>query len=525
MQNNRLITTVILLLISLMLACNFFGEDPAVPANQLTVLAGSELKDLEPLFGQIAESIDLHLDMQYVGTLDGAERLLGGEQYDLAWFSHGKYLSLLDESGLVKSQERTMLSPVVLGIKQSLAQQWDWVDNPDLTWQDIAEKADSGELQYAMTNPASSNSGFTALVGLASAFSGSADALTIDKINIAELQRFFKGQILTAGSSGWLADSYVNQQDELDGMVNYESVLLALNESDRLQEPFYLIYPKEGIITADYPLMLLNDDKREMYTKLVEYLRTPEFQKTMMQETLRRPAIPQVQPSNKFSDQLLIELPFPNNVEVINELIFSYLDEQRRPSHAFFVLDISGSMYGDRLDKLKAAFKNLTGLDSSLTGQFARFRERERVTIITFNQEVHQVNLFTIDDVNQQGTTMTQIRTYVDGLEADGGTAIYTALSHAYQLAGEAQQQEPDRYYSIVLMSDGENTDGISKEYFLTNYGGYPLEMQHIRTFPILFGDTDEAAMNDVANRTEGRVFDANRDSLSFIFKQIRGYQ
>ena len=32
-------------------------------------------------------------------------------------------------------------------------------------------------------------------------------------------------------------------------------------------EPLDLIYPKEGIITADYPFMLLNAAKRDAYQK------------------------------------------------------------------------------------------------------------------------------------------------------------------------------------------------------------------------------------------------------------------
>ena len=35
----------------------------------------------------------------------------------------------------------------------------------------------------------------------------------------------------------------------------------------------------------------------------------------------------------KRQDPLLIELPFPNTVEVIDALLFSYLDVQRVPSH------------------------------------------------------------------------------------------------------------------------------------------------------------------------------------------------
>jgi Ca-activated chloride channel family protein len=494
--------------------------------NKLTVLAGSELKDLEPLFDRIKDKTGITLEMSYIGTLDGAEKLMAGEGVDLAWFSHAKYLTLLQSTrGRQVMQERIMLSPVVLGVKQSRAQAWGWVDNPDLTWGDVVEKANSGELRYAMTNPASSNSGFTALVGVAAALSGSADALQVEDIDrVSEsLKAFFKGQALTAGSSGWLAESYVREQDQLDGIVNYESVLLGLNQSGQLREKLYLIYPKEGIITADYPLLLINADKRQEYEKLVAYLRSPEFQKELMEQTLRRPAISGLPLSGEFPNQLLIELPFPNSIEVIDRLLFSYLDEQRVPPHAFFVLDVSGSMEGEGLGELKTALNNLTGMDTSLTGQFARFRNRERVTLITFNHQIQDVRNFDIEI--DDAASLQQVRDYVNSLRADGDTAIFTAVQHAYDLATQAERQDADRYYSIVLMSDGKNNEGISQSEFLNYYRTLPDNAQRIKTFTILFGNADEATMEAIAEATGGRVFDAKSEALDFIFKQIRGYQ
>ncbi len=491
--------------------------------DTLTVLAGSELKDVEPLFDKIRQETGVTLEMEYIGTLDGAEKLVAGEPYDLAWFSHGKYIALLKGGSI--PQEKTMLSPVVLGIKQSKAREWGWVDNPDLTWQEIADKASSGELRYAMTNPASSNSGFTALVGVASALSGSSDALQVENINNAALQEFFKGQKLIAGSSGWLAEDYVEQQDRLDGIINYESVLLQLNESGHLRDKLYLIYPKEGIITADYPLMLINSDKREAYDRLVEYMRTPEFQEALMESTLRRPVIPQVKLSNKFPSQMLVELPFPNSADVIDALIFAYLNEQRIPAHAFFVLDVSGSMKGEGIRDLKTALQNLTGLDTSITGQFAQFRNREMITLVTFNDRVNDVRSFEITGQGTDTESMQQIRSYVDALDAGGGTAMYGALKYTYETAMQAQQSDPDRYYSIVLMSDGKNTDGIRESQFMQFYSSLPEDGQSIKTFTILFGKADEDAMDEIAHETAGRMFDAKSESLSFIFKKIRGYQ
>ena len=492
----------------------------------MTVLAGSELKDIEPLLDEIEAETGVRLEFEYIGTLDGTEQLLGGAGYDLGWFSHAGYLSLLQgDKGIVVTQDKTMLSPVVMGVKESKAREFGWIDNPDVTWQDIADKASNGELKYAMTNPTASNSGFTALIGVASALSGSSDALQSENINVAAMQEFFQGQTLTAGSSGWLADSYVDAQHDLDGMINYESVLLALNENGRLQEDLVLIYPKEGIITADYPLMLLNEEKREDYDALITFLRSPEFQQKLMTTTLRRPVVPGVALDGRIPNALLVELPFPGTVDVIDNLLFSYLDEQRIPPHAYFVLDVSGSMSGSGLRDLKAAMNNLTGQDNSLTGRFSRFRSRELVTVLTFSDRVQSVDDFLIDDTNPEGEDMQQIRNFVNGLNADGGTAIYTSLAEAYRQVQAAQAADPDHYYTIVLMSDGANTDGISPNDFRNFYNSLPEDAQQVRTFTVLFGDADEDAMQEIADVTGGRMFDGTSESLSFIFKQIRGYQ
>src|SRR5262249_7716429 len=182
--------------------------------------------------------VDLKLD--YVGTLDGTQQIITGQDnHDLAWFSHSKYLDLLQQDKGVKrvyAEHPIMLSPVVLGVKHSVAQRLGWSNGAKVTWKDIAEGANAGKFRFAMTNPAASNSGFPALLGVASAFSGSADALNAGQIDTASMKKLFSGQKLTAGSSGWLSDAYIADQGDLDGMVNYESVLLEDNESGDLHE-------------------------------------------------------------------------------------------------------------------------------------------------------------------------------------------------------------------------------------------------------------------------------------------------
>ncbi|HZV78338.1 MAG TPA: substrate-binding domain-containing protein [Candidatus Binatus sp.] len=503
------------------------NEQGPVEANSpdtLVVIAGSELKDLEPQLAQIKDKTGVTVSLQYSGTLAGIDRINAGEKFDAAWFSHDKYLVLSDTAHRVKAQEKIMLSPVIIGVKRSKAKALGWLDNPNVTWKDIAAKAGAGDFSYAMTNPASSNSGFSAVIGVASALAGTSDVLQVSDVNMAKLNDFFKGQKLTSGSSGWLIDAYVRDQDQLDGIVNYEANLITLNHSGRLKEPLALIYPKEGIITADYPLVLLNEDKRAAYDKVVAYLKSADFQKTIMDNTYRRPVNPDVALSAAFPKSLIVELPFPNSLATVNAILLRYLNVNRVPAHSFFVLDTSGSMQGARLEGLQRALDTLAGEDPSLTGQFARFQNREKITLITFSGMVRPPVTFTMSS-DRDTKTLDEVKQFAGNLRAGGSTAIFDAIEEAEAEAHAAQGHEGQRYYSIVLMTDGENNTGDDFDAFKRRYDGLPADERAIKVFPILFGEGSSEQLNELADLTGGRVFDGTTAPLSAVFKEIRGYQ
>jgi Ca-activated chloride channel family protein len=46
-----------------------------------------------------------------------------------------------------------------------------------------------------------------------------------------------------------------------------------------------------------------------------------------------------------------------------------------------------------------------------------------------------------------------------------------------------------------------------------------------VHVFPILFGEADRDALEEIAGMTGGRVFDARSTDLGTVFKHIRGYQ
>jgi Ca-activated chloride channel family protein len=120
---------------------------------------------------------------------------------------------------------------------------------------------------------------------------------------------------------------------------------------------------------------------------------------------------------------------------------------------------------------------------------------------------------------------MTAIRGYVDGLVAGGDTAIYSALDTAYAGVAEQVAIDPDKLYSVVLMSDGENNSGLSFDEFRSRLQDLAEGARSVRTYPILFGEASEDSLQQVADETGGRLFDATKTALNAIFKQIRGYQ
>ncbi|MFC8435901.1 substrate-binding domain-containing protein [Streptomyces sp. NPDC057253] len=482
---------------------------PAEPGT-LRVLASSELSDMAPVLAQVEKDTGVTVRPTYIGTLDAVDMLAKGTtdgRYDALWLSSNDYLRLRPEAAAkVVSETPVMSSPVAIGVKRATVTRLGW--NPaDVTWSQVEQAVQDGRLTYGMTDPARSNSGFSTLVSVASALSGAQSALTDRDVTKAtpRLKEFFKGQKLTSGSSGWLAAAY-DRREDVDALLNYESVLKGI-------PGLTVIRPRDGVITADYPLTSLKSTSartREDIRRVTEDLRTERIQREITERTHRRPVVASVPPAAGLDTDRRRELPFPGTRSVADGLLDSYENELRRPSRTVYVLDTSGSMEGDRLDRLKSALTELTG----------DFREREEVTLMPFGSKVKDVRTHVVEP-SDPGTGLAAIRADTAALSADGDTAIYTSLEKAYDHLGA----DDDTFTSIVLMTDGENTAGARARDFDAFYAGLGGDRRDIPVFPILFGDSDRSELAHIANLTGGRLFDARQGSLDGAFKEIRGYQ
>ncbi|ONI77067.1 hypothetical protein ALI144C_33750 [Actinosynnema sp. ALI-1.44] len=496
----------------------------------LRVLAGSELADMQPILDEAAKATGVQVKLTFSGTIEGAETLARGEatgKFDAVWFSSNRYLQTQpDADRRLGNQVKIMNSPVVLGLSADAVRRLGW-EGKRVTWAQIAEAAGAKAFTYGMTDPSASNSGFSALVGVASALAGTGAAVNADQIAAITpgLTEFFSAQTLSAGSSGWLSDAYQRRAagadpgEKVDGLVNYESVLLSMNADGKLPQPLSLVYPSDGVVSADYPFTLLSDapdDARSAHQRLTDHLRTPDVQRRIMDQTRRRPAIPGVELGGQFAQRDLVELPFPTGADAVDALLSAYFNKIRRPSRTLYVLDTSGSMQGERIEALRSALIALTGADGSLVGKYRGFRGREELTLLPFSSAPAAPVTFVVPDTGPR-PELDRIKAFAGGLKANGGTAIYDSLTRGYQLLG---QPDPAKFTSIVLMTDGQNTNGSQYATFESAGRG-----ARIPVFTVLFGESSQDEMNKVATLTGGKVFDARSTPLAKVFQEIRGYQ
>ncbi|MFG2873764.1 substrate-binding domain-containing protein [Streptomyces sp. NPDC048337] len=499
--------------------------DRAEPVN-LRVLASSELADMRPLFDELRRDTGITLTMEYQGTVEAAASLATGRyRHDLAWLSSSRpFQLLLKQNGRQADSPlstSTMLSPVVVGLKPGTAQRLRQA-TPDgqLSWADLADAAAAGTLKYAMADPRISNSGLAALVGVATAAAGTGGALRPEDVSCDRLRGFFAGQALTEDSSGNLTESYVHGEDGVDGLITYESELLALNRAGTLRTPLEIVYPKDGIVLSDYPLMLLDPAKRAAYDRLTAWLRSEPVQQRIMERTLRRPVDPGITRIPSLRAPLGNALYFPDSQAVVDRLLADY-DSARdgRPARVIFLLDFSGSMRGKRIADLRATMDGLSGADDSSSGKFTRFHRGETLTVVRFGGRV----------LDEQSVTYTGASDLerLRGMLADDGfdasTAIWSALDHGYRTAADAVAKDSRQPVSIVLMTDGENNAGMSLDEFLGRYAALPPAARAVHTYTVRYGEADQRELDRAARATGGHMVDATGQSLLEAFKEIRG--
>lgn len=505
----------------------------ALQTTTFRMIAGSGNATFEPILKRFAKEKEVDLQIDYKGSLDIMQLL---EQpnfaYDAIWDADSLWTSMASTPQVIKNRESIMRSPVVFGLKKSLAQKLGWVGK-DVPIEDILTAAEKENLRLMMTSATQSNSGASAYLGFLYAFAKPDGVLTEGDLKKPEVRASLK-RILgtidrTSESSGWLRDLFAQQYNDFDGMFNYESHIIELNQKlvQTNREPLCIVYPTPGLGIADFPLSYVShgDAKKESFFKaLQDYLLSDAVQKEIAARGRRVGAVgaSQVDPNAFKADwcadvakgQAPLRTP---DKEVVREALDLYQTSLRKPSFTVYALDFSGSMKGNGEQQLKAAMRTL--LDQDEARKYLLQGSPDDITIvIPFDDTI--MNDGAIAGWTVEGNDAVELKSLLGEIESTqtrNATNIYLPLAVAMKQMKDIGVG--DRFPAIILMTDGKANKGsiFDVKNAIGNTG-----LTNVPVYGITFGDADRAQLDELANLTHGRVFDGTKDLIS-AFRAAKG--
>ena len=528
LKRYKYILSVILItiMVSLLTACG--GSENIVKKADLTIISGSENKTLEPIIKEFEKINNVSIDMKYMGSVDIKLQLQEKNiPCDAVWPANSLWISMGDVNHVVKYQKSIMTSPVVFGIRKSLAEKLGFT-NRKVSVKDIQKAILDKKLSFMMTSATQSNSGASAYLGFLYAILGNPETISSGDLKSPKLKtqitQLLSGINRSSGSSDWLKDLFL--KGKYDAMVNYESLIIETNQQliKQGKEPLYAVYPYDGLVIADSPLGYINkgDSKKEdIYKKLQDYLLSEKIQNKILDLGRRTGfggvvtnADPKVFNTDWGIDtnKVLSPIKLPSS-DVIEESLNLYQTQFKKPSYTIFCLDFSGSMSGNGESQVKTAMKTILDQDTAKK-YMLQSTAQDVITVIPFSDNIFNVLSVKGNDKNK----LERLNNQISELHANGGTDIY---SPAIRGLSEVAKINLDNYIpSVIIMTDGKSNVGKTfkdLESIYKNLG------KDIPIFSIIFGDASEDQLNEITNLTRGSVFDGKTDLIN-AFKKVRGY-
>lgn len=524
-KSQFLLVIVLFLIISLVsMIASSFNEYINTNYNSFKILMSSENSDLEDLIQNYFKKQGIKVKIDYAGTLDMMDKINNNDKYyDAIWSSNSIWLYMLDNPSIVTNSKSTSINPIVFGIKKSLAEKLG-LTNGEIYTRDILEKIKNKELNFIMSSATRTNTGASAYLGFLSTLAGNPEVLTTEHLNNETIKNditsFLSGVERTSGSEEFLGE--LLNSGNYNAVVSYESSLINLNKElvANNQEPFYLVYPVDGVTISDSPLAYINNgnNKKEIFEDFQKYILSDEGQDKLAKLGRRvwYGGISNDTDSKTFNKEwgidttkYLMPIKYPSKT-VIKEALVLYQTEFRKPTHIVFCLDYSGSMYGDGNSQLVDAMEYILNYDTA-SKNMLQFSYKDKISIIPFNTGVY--GPYTTDN----GTVVDSLLKLIKDIEPSGSTNIYGSLNKAIETLKD--ENSNDYNLSVILMTDGHGNIG-SFSGFKNNYININKD---IPIYGILFGDADDNQLLEISKLTGAKVFDGKNNLLE-AFKEVRGY-
>lgn len=490
-------------------------------ANTFVILSTIENEDMEDEIVKYGKKNNIKIKFEYAEDLDAVSLINNGGNYDAIWASNSLWLYQVEKYSITNSKSIS-INPVVMAIKKSKAEELGFVGR-DITNEELIEVIKNGNLKYVMSSPVKTNSGASSYLGFLNNLAGSPEVLKSEMLQDETLKTnmvgLFSGVERVSGTDTFLEDMFLNSTD-YEAVIAAETSLIRINQElvKENKEPLYLIYPTDGVAISDSPFAYIDRDqeKEDKFEIIQQYLLSETMQKTL-EDNGRRTWYGGVNDNanqevfNKDwgidTTKYLIPQKYPSK-KVITEATILYIEEFRKPSHTVFLLDYSGSMYGDGNNELVSAMKYILNYEEA-SNEYIQFSNKDKITVIQFTDQIE--NIWQTPDGKNTQTLINNIEYAGVG----GGTDIYTASIKGLNILSEESEEYTK---TIILMTDGQSIDN-----YYELYNEYKNNNLAIPIYSIMFGDASSEQLNDIANLTNAKVFDGRTNLLS-AFKEVRSF-
>jgi Ca-activated chloride channel homolog len=436
-------------------------------------------------------------------------------------------------------------TPLVLAMPKPMAEALGWPDKA-IGWTDLLGLANNpqgwaavghpewGGFKLGKTNPHFSTSGLNATVGAYFAATGRSGDLTETDLADPTVLGFVKGVESSVVHYGDTTLTFLSNLADADargrGMAYISAVAVEeksvydynqgnptgdpklAGKGRKPQVPLVAVYPKEGTLLSDNPYVVLNsasDEQKAAAADFLAFLQAPDQQKRFTDAAFRSfdgkagSALSKV--NGLLPDQKVAVLD-PPSAAVLAKAVATW-DAQRKRARVLLVIDVSGSMAeatGSGKSKLEvakqAAIKSLDLFAPDDEVGLWTFSTEQAGSTTPYNERV---------PLGAVSAGRDQMRTVIDSLHAEGGTALYASTRAAQQKL--LSNVDPTRINAVVVLTDGKNEyqkdndlDGLLRDLDANN-----LESS-VRVFTIAYGDkADLDTLKRISAASRAAAYDA----------------
>jgi Ca-activated chloride channel family protein len=374
-----------------------------------------------------------------------------------------------------------------------------------------------GRFSWGHTDPEISTTALSTLLAEFYAATGKQRGLTIEDVESEASQQFIRD--LGQGIKHYGYNTLVFSENMRKFGISYisafpmeEITLIEFNQNSP-PTPLVAIYPKEGTFWHDNPFIIMSsasEAEQQAAQVFYDFLLNAESQERAMSYGFR-PANINVPLDDPISLQYGVQPDGVQNVlevpraEVIVAAKNAWAQNRKR-ADIILVVDVSGSMEGEKLELVKA------GLESFLL----RILPEDRVGLVQFYEEAEE----NVAPAPLSENRIT-LQTAIQDMRAEGKTAVFDALEVARQSLEALPRSEEDRIRAIVLLSDGQdNSSTVTLDQLERTF-----EESGISIFPVAYGeDADTTMLEQIADFSRTIVVSGDTGNIAQIFEDLSRY-